>query len=66
MSDSLDVFSKDLKPCPFCGSKHVRLFLAPGTTFIAGCQNEECGCQTLPFTFHTEAINVWNRRANDN
>ena len=51
MSDSLDVFSKELKPYPFCGSKYVRLFLGPGVTFIAGCEDDECGCQTLPFAY---------------
>ncbi len=24
--------------------------------------DEECECQTLPFAYHTEAIEAWNRR----
>lgn len=65
MSDPLEKFSKELKPCPFCGSEHVRLYLGPGVTFIAGCEEDECGCQTLPFAYHTDAIEAWNRRASD-
>ena len=65
--------TEKLKPCPFCGEKlifnaPVRI-MGPKTLFLK-CGNSECGA-IVSFTNKIcnknpdEAINYWNRRAND-
>ena len=57
-------FDKELDACPFCGSEYTQMFLAPaefGVHFIAGCT--ECGARTRECMSHTDAIELWNRRA---
>jgi Lar family restriction alleviation protein len=60
----------ELKPCPFCGGEakvydHFRI--ARGKTwnyFRVGC--EECGLRFPKFSeVKEEAIEAWNRRAED-
>lgn len=57
----------DLKPCPFCGSKNV--------TIIEGVTNffekinyvlcRSCQCRGASSRFEERAVEVWNRRVND-
>jgi Lar family restriction alleviation protein len=51
-----------LKPCPFCGGEANMTFI-----FRVGFKVEctVCGCKTALFNRNEDAINVWNRRADD-
>jgi len=58
-----------LKPCPFCGqSAHLVTVEQPdgSETYSVDCDND--GCVVSPYTplydTETEAVEVWNRRAN--
>lgn len=58
---------EELKSCPFCGSdllvsNHV-CQVNPMTLFDVYCAN--CGCGTMGFANKSEAINIWNTRANE-
>lgn len=60
----------DLKPCPFCGGK-AELIIVPGyfkqglsssgwlVKCLAGC------CNQMPYTSDHDAIDAWNRRAEE-
>ena len=61
---------KELKPCPFCGSKLVKYTrgITGAPIVFLKCGNLDCGavvsfdnekCHLLP----ESAINAWNRRA---
>ena len=61
---------KDIKPCPFCGSK---AYLKEdedhhGKFHYLGCSNPKCICHTLFYTIDTEeqpvkrTIELWNKR----
>ena len=52
--------SEKLKPCPFCGGK-AEIF--EGNGFWVGCENS-C-VETAAYKFRDDAIEVWNRRKND-
>jgi Lar family restriction alleviation protein len=53
----------ELKPCPFCGCKNINLIDYHGGIVFVQC--DDC-CATFPhFDTKEEAINAWNRRAND-
>ena len=64
--------SKELKACPFCGSKlvnHTRGIIGAPIVYMK-CGNPECGaivsfdndaCHLLP----EKALTMWNRRASD-
>ena len=60
--------AEGLKPCPFCGSKgelHQKRSLE---TWIVECTNNSCPASyMIGYDYDTseEAIEVWNRRAND-
>lgn len=51
---------KDLKNCPFCGSKDVRKYLTIGMKWITGCNN--CGARTAEFDYSLDAVSSWDRR----
>ena len=55
----------ELKPCPFCGRKAILRRDSHGC--YIGCENGMCS--VLPTTWYydteEEAIEAWNRRAND-
>lgn len=55
----------ELKPCPFCGGKARVKDYGNGETFRVVCENYLCPAES--FIYHTaqEAIDWWNRRAND-
>lgn len=59
--------SKELKPCPFCGGKaEIIIFSTKYGTVTVGCINEECDIPMgKAFFSDEEAIQHWNRRAND-
>jgi len=56
----------ELKPCPFCGSKSITVYIYKGSLlplFSAEC--EECGCLLSGFDTKENAIKAWNRRKQD-
>ncbi len=53
----------ELKPCPFCGGKNV--CLTEHAAVIVFVQCDDC-CATFPhFDSKEEAIEAWNRRADN-
>lgn len=55
--------NEELKPCPFCGSKYIRI-LGGGNTFpYVECSN--CFVSTASELTRAEAIKNWNRRVKD-
>ena len=63
--------SEELKPCPFCGEK-LRLqnnyYSGPlwkriNNSFRVECP--KCNASTYEFTTAEQAIEAWNRRANE-
>ena len=56
--------NEELKPCPFCGGK-AEIIIEYGTVTV-GCTNKECDITMGKAVFtDEEAIQHWNRRAND-
>jgi Lar family restriction alleviation protein len=63
----------ELKPCPFCGGKAVTHACAELCNEMAkiiydgkyGVHCRSCGVATLPNNSESEAIEAWNRRAED-
>lgn len=60
----------NLKPCPFCGGVPVDDFVydeCGEEAFFIYCGNEECEMspQTLFYPTLQNAIDAWNRRADD-
>lgn len=53
--------SKELKPCPFCGSRDVRV-MQLSTMFRFFCACNSCHATTGEYVFKEEAIKAWNRR----
>ena len=53
--------SEELKPCPFCGSKNIRLW----ETTSPWVQCEKCLSSTATGYIKEEAVENWNRRTND-
>lgn len=60
---------KDLKPCPFCGSKAIfetHGEKLPNFGIAVRCSNIlECGCRFEFFDTKEWAIKTWNRRADN-
>lgn len=58
-----------LKPCPFCGGEAVlkRVPFTAVTPYYVRCDNRECAVMAATCNRETaeEAIELWNRRAND-
>lgn len=65
----------ELKPCPFCGSKDVRVITSPDHCVVC-CGNCHASitkmnfkvCSSIAETLkdaHPKAIEAWNRRAED-
>lgn len=52
-----------LKPCPFCGEKAKHVYFKFTDTHSVLCRN--CGAESYEFGTEEEAIEAWNRRAND-
>ena len=56
----------ELKPCPFCGGKAEHEIFDDG--FLVWCRVEckPCGVTlTVPYVVGEEAIEAWNRRADN-
>ena len=51
----------DLKPCPFCGSKNIRLTCWG----LYRCWCVDCLSQATDCISKKEAIEAWNRRAGE-
>ena len=55
---------EELKPCPFCGGIDIRLnYVLSRARFKVMCEN--CKCTTNQFLDKNDAIEAWNRRADD-
>lgn len=56
----------ELKPCPFCGNAGMITYNV-FNGFIPFCINDSCILNELEYGFDTEkeAMEAWNRRAND-
>lgn len=70
MSEGLDVFSKKLKPCPFCGGEAELLTMRYKDVEVYGvfCRadlDQECQHGHFIDNYGTkaEAIAAWNRRS---
>ena len=61
----------ELKPCPFCGesSVHIEKHVAYTTTgylYLVRCSNIPfCGIRQTGFFTEEEAVEAWNRRADN-
>ena len=61
----------EIKPCPFCGGEaeltHGTLFDGEARWFDVICKNTRCRGFSLVCNNHTEdeAIEAWNKRADD-
>ena len=66
-----NVVEKELKPCPFCGSKPEyiehhedngmpEVYYKEYSYYYVRCLN--CGCQILSSLNGEKAIEIWNRR----
>lgn len=55
-----------LKVCPFCGAKGNILY-HPMHGYVPYCTNDSCILSRSEYSFDTEkeAIEAWNRRADD-
>lgn len=53
--------NEELKPCPFCGGKNVRIWDI-STPYV---QCYDCLASTACGNTQEEAIKYWNRRTND-
>ena len=53
----------DLKPCPFCGSIDVEEKQYGDNEFWVSCA--DCGARISEYEDYDEAIEAWNRRADD-
>lgn len=52
-----------LRPCPFCGSKDLKLRTYGGEFHSVICQS--CGSSGSLYKDATQAVNAWNRRVTD-
>ena len=60
----------ELKPCPFCGGKaSVKQVRGDTQRFYVDCDLSKGSCACIPSTWQydtaEEAVEGWNRRAND-
>ncbi len=55
--------SEELKPCPFCGSKNIRIW--DNDNILPWVQCNDCLTSIATRETREEAITAWNRRAND-
>lgn len=53
----------ELKPCPFCGSKHIRFKRGSNAGVWLQCEN--CFTEINLYRTEEEAIEAWNRRVTD-
>lgn len=58
---------KELKPCPFCGGRAILNII--GNKYYVDCNAKigECPCipKTFDFDVAEDAIEAWNRRAEE-
>jgi len=66
-----DEMSRELKPCPFCGSKPtIRIFRGKDgwrDRYAVLCRYDEggCGAESGLYHYEDEAIEAWNRRVTE-
>ena len=56
---------EQLKPCPFCGGKDIHIFIKglDKLKYASVCDN--CGARSGRKSTKTEALQEWNRRADN-
>ena len=62
MSNGKTVVEIDLKSCPFCGSKDVKVTHVFYDESRKAVQCRKCGVRTDFYSNVKDAVNVWNRR----
>ena len=55
----------ELKPCPFCGSQDIGLWTSYGYEYLNYVWCGGCGAKTESFPEEAQAIEAWNRRADN-
>lgn len=55
----------ELKPCPFCGGEARICSAGFEATYIRCANIKDCGCKFEWFDTEEEAIEAWNRRADN-
>ncbi|WP_414691495.1 Lar family restriction alleviation protein [Noviherbaspirillum sp.] len=63
---TVSVSTTELLPCPFCGSRATlsSLPMSPSWWRVR-CDSYHCGGSTWAMGEAEEAVNAWNRRANE-
>lgn len=51
----------NLRPCPFCGSSNVAIFVYNIVPYPK-VRCKKCGCETKEMKLISSAVRVWNRR----
>ena len=54
--------SEKLKPCPFCGYKHIKIYKEDDISYHGECCNPYCAIIGPVAGTEQAAINAWNRR----
>ena len=71
MEQEGDGMSRELKPCPFCGSEPtIRIFRGKDgwrDRYAVLCRYDEggCGAESGLYHYEDEAIEAWNRRVTE-
>ena len=55
----------ELRPCPFCWGTNLEVRSTPFVGFTVRCWNDTCLASGLYKGTEKEAIEAWNRRADD-
>lgn len=58
--------AEQLKPCPFCGSNEIQLYICPSevkTEYVVYCLG--CGASSMYADKEKDAVFAWNRRAGE-
>lgn len=56
---------EELKPCPFCGGKNVKLYTYTGVMNYYYIECDDCYCGTGHEESKEIAVAAWNRRADN-
>lgn len=56
---------QEFKRCPFCGSSFIQILYRPDRIYAYKVECKECFCGTDAFKAESDAVNMWNRRFDD-